>query len=140
MAKYYVVSLQSPTKMKAARRCPSPAAPRTRPSSTAPSALPTGSTPPRRPRPSPPRPAAPRRISAQRRASHGGAPPSLSLQGADRPKLCRDRPHWSAAACSSSLTNRGKGFSLSFSSDHTLFNLFLNALFSVECILYFIGF
>lgn len=76
---------QSPTRTRAARRCPSPAAPRTRPSSTAPSAPPTGSAlPPRPPPPQPPpppRPAPPRRAKAQRRAG-------LSLQGVDGPARC----------------------------------------------------
>lgn len=81
--------LQSLTKTTAVRRCPSPAARRMRPSSTALSAPPTGSAPPPRPRPSPPRPAPPPpQTRAQRRASRGGAPPSLSLQGVDCPKTC----------------------------------------------------
>lgn len=85
------MSLQLPIKTRAARRCPSPAAPRARPFSTAPSAPPTGSAPPPpppRPRPSPPRPAPQHQIRAQRRASRGGAPTSLSLQGVDRPTRC----------------------------------------------------
>lgn len=122
--------------MRAARRCPSPAAPRMRPSSTAPSAPPTGSALPPRPRPSPPHPTPlpplllpTHRTRAQRRASRGGAP--LSLQGVDRPKLCPERQHWSAVASCISVTNRGKRFSLSFSLDCTVFNLFLFGLFYV---------
>lgn len=88
---------QSPTKTRAARRCPSPAAPRTRPSSTVRSAPPTGSAPPPRPWPPPPHPAAPppHQTKAQRRASHGGAPPSRSRRGADRPEV---RPSVSTGA------------------------------------------
>lgn len=86
---------QSRIRTRAARRCPSPAAPRTKPSSTAPSAPPTGSAPPPRPRPSPPHP-----TRAQRRPS---------LQGADRRKPC---PSVKPGASLIPATNRGILFSL----------------------------
>lgn len=102
---FLLFSSQSLTRMRAARRCPSPGAPRTRPSSTAPSAPPTWSAPP--PQPQPPRPAAPppRPTRAQRR-------PSLSLQGADRPKLPERRPG-------------GKGLPLILSLDTAVLILFM---------------
>lgn len=84
--KMFSVSLtppQSRTRMRAARRCPSLAALRPRPSSTAPSAPPMGSAPPPLPfLPLPQHLSPPRPTRAQRRASRGGAP-SRSRRGAD---------------------------------------------------------
>lgn len=50
-----------------------------------------------------------------------------------------ERQHWGAVASLISLRNRGKGFSLSFSLDRTVFNLLLIGLFYVWSILSSVG-
>lgn len=104
--------LQSPTKTRRARTCPSRAALRTRPSNTAPSAPPTAWAPPP-PQPQLPPlhpPVPPHQTRAQRRTRHGGARPRHSPPAADGPA---SRAGW----CFQSAVPRGKEFALCFSSD-----------------------
>lgn len=71
-----VLPLQSPTKRRRARTCPSQEALRTRPSNTAPSAPPTALAPPPQSQLRPLHPLVPpHQARAQRRTSHGGARP-----------------------------------------------------------------
>lgn len=129
---FFLMPSQSRTGKRAAKRCPSPAAPRTRPSSTAPSAPPTGSAPLPPPPRAPPVPRL-RPTTAQRTGSHSRALPRPSLQEADCTKLS---PSVHTGAL---LTNGGKK-KLLLATIQTVFHLFLIDFFYVWSILYLIVF